>query len=152
VVALRLGGALLPEREDRGRGGDESEHGQHRDGSAAESGCAALMAGGGGEKLPNPGTERDVVAVAPGPLAGGGPAFALVQQARGAAFVGPGGRGVDELLVKAQSAAVLGEPVTQPGPGADERLVGDLDGVIAEGEKACLGQLVEYFCGSGVLV
>jgi hypothetical protein len=59
----------------------------------------------------------------------------------------PRRRVLGELLADQQARPVGVDPPGQPGPGADQRLVGDLDRVIVHGDKPGARELLKHVAG-----
>ena len=85
-----------------------------------------------------------------GPVERRGEPGAAVELGRIAVGVLPFGGGVDQVLVKAPALGVLLEPAAQPRPLAKQRLVGDLDGALVDGDEPAVGEHREG--ARGVLV
>jgi hypothetical protein len=88
-----------------------------------------------------------VVILSVGPRRGCGQAFAAVQRAGVAALAVPGQRGVGRLLADQQPGAVLAKPTLQPGPGAQQRLMGQFHRVGVQRDQAGLRQGVHHDLG-----
>ena len=140
--------AVLPQREQTG---DHREHeqdagsGEQRPEAAVG---AALAVGVVLRRRDARVEERALRRVEPGgvllrPLHGGVEPGAAVEVAGLAPRCVPAAGRVAELAVQADAGAVLLEPSPQRRPLADEHLVGDLGGVLAEGQQARLGEPVE---------
>ena len=135
------------DRKAGGASGHEREHGQGCDGGPAPPGSAllALLAGGQEGTL----VRVEVPSMAGRPLAGHGQPGTTEQVAGLAALGLPGVGGVGQVAVGPLAGAVLAEPLAQPWPGRQERLVADLDGVPAVGagvggQQAGLDQVGEH--------
>jgi hypothetical protein len=56
---------------------------------------------------------------------------------------------VGELLVDVEPGAVGVDPAAQPGPGPEQGLMGDLDGVLIRGDQSGVGEGLEHGRGCG---
>ncbi len=103
----------------------------------------------GGKEVPFPSAEFGPVPLAEG-LACLRQPYPPVQRARVTVQLGPGVGGFRESAVQAEAFAVLLDPAAQPGPGADQGLVGQLHGVAVDGQQALTDQAFEHVGGGGV--
>ena len=79
-----------------------------------------------------------------GPVEGGSKAGAAVELALIAPGRVPFGRRLGDVTAKPASFGILFDPLAQAWPFAQQRLVGDLDGALADGDEAAVGQRREH--------
>ena len=132
-----------------GHGSDQQGDGEHGQQPPEPAGAATLgvafgvVAGGRGVEE----GAFDVVELTGrlrGELLRRGESAAAQQQVRVAAGVAPGPGGLGEPAVRGQPGAVGVDPAPQAGPGGQQRLVGDLDGVLVDGEQPARDEEVEH--------
>ena len=86
-----------------------------------------------------------------GPGAGGLQAAAPVQRGCLAAVVIPGSGGLLQLLADQVAGPVLVDPLAQPRPRTDQRLMGDLDAIVGLGEQPGTGVGIQHGPGGARL-
>ena len=86
----------------------------------------------------------EVERVIGGPVEGGSEAGAAVELALVAPCRVPFGRRLGDVTAKPAPFGVLLDPLAQAWPFAQQRLVGDLDGALADGDEAAVGQRREH--------
>ena len=144
-----LGGGLLGvDGIGGGCRGEDEQNGQQRDELAQPARTApyrgvfpGLGSQAGVEELAFPPGQRGIIAGRP--VSGQGEAGTAVEDARIAVQRFPRAGRFGELAVQALPLPVLGQPVAQARPAADERFVGDLDAVPVEREQPAAGQVLQ---------
>ncbi len=79
-----------------------------------------------------------------GPLAGRSQPDAAMTECRITTGTLPGVRRIGQLLTDDQPGAILVEPSAQPGPGAQQSLVGELRPAVVDGDQPGLRQSVAH--------
>jgi hypothetical protein len=75
-----------------------------------------------------------------GPVDGGSEASAAVELAPIAPYRVPFGRRLGDVTAKPAPFSILFDPLAQAWPFAQQRLMGDLDGALADGDEAAVGR------------